>query len=404
MSWKLPSPRVRELIRQGARQALDPPEGWLRELDEATLAGPHRDQIGDDPVLIASVRRANRSNLRFWALANIDQPGERVSPNLDEEPVSIARDLVQRGLNQTTLDAYRVGQAIAIRRWTGICLSLTADTDELRELLDLSCHSIAAFIDDTIAGITELIAKQRDELAQATHAQRRETVSLLLHGAPIPAVRAEQRLGYRLTGHHTALILWSEEAPADPAAFTRVCDRITSAADPRALTVLAGDATRWMWLHTPPEAPALHQALAAEPSVRVAIGTTGKDLAGFRRSHLDALTVQRMLARLASPQQLATHDEVELVALATSDVAAADGFIRRVLGDLAQAHPEIRDAARVFIAAQCNASHAAQRLYIHRNTLLRRLALADRLLPRPLSQDVVNVGAALEVLRWRGTT
>jgi DNA-binding PucR family transcriptional regulator len=109
-----------------------------------------------------------------------------------------------------------------------------------------------------------------------------------------------------------------------------------------------------------------------------------------------------MLARLASPQQLATHDEVELVALLTADPESAEDFVRRTLGALEGAGTEIIEAVRAFIAAQCNASQAAARLYTHRNTLLRRLARADQLLPRPLSENVLNIGAALEVLRWQG--
>ena len=57
---------------------------------------------------------------------------------------------------------------------------------------------------------------------------------------------------------------------------------------------------------------------------------------------------------------------------------------------------------RTFITLQCNASRAAARLYTHRNTLLRRLARADELLPRPLADNVVDVAVALDVLRWRG--
>ena len=50
-----------------------------------------------------------------------------------------------------------------------------------------------------------------------------------------------------------------------------------------------------------------------------------------------------------------------------------------------------------------NTSRTAERLYTHRNTVLRRLARADELLPCPLAENVVSVAAALEVLRWRGT-
>ena len=403
MPWDTPSPRVRELIREGAELALHPPDDWLEELDEATLSGRHRRQIADDPVLAAAARRTNRSNLLHWAAANVRAPGERVPANLEDAPLSIARDLVRRGLNESVLDAYRSGQAVALRRWMQICLSLTADPGELRELLDVSCRSISAFIDDTLAAITDQIARERAELTQGTHADRRETVSLLLDGAPILAARAEQRLAYRLTGEHTAAIVWSDDPQADLGALDRAADLIAASADDsRPLTVLASAATRWVWVHGRPETTPLRTAISAEPTARAALGSTAAGMDGFRRSHLDALTVQRMLARLRSPQQLATHDEVNLVALLTSEPYDAEDFVRRTLGQLEHAGTEITEAVRAYIAAQCNASLAAAKLYTHRNTLLRRLGRADQLLPRPLSENVLNVGAALEMLRWQG--
>jgi DNA-binding PucR family transcriptional regulator len=399
MSWEPPSARVRELIRQGAQLVLDPPAAWL---DAATLSGPQRSRIAEDPVLAAATRRANRSNLLFWASANVQRPGERVPANVGEEPMAIARDVVRRGLNEATLDAYRTGQGVAMRRWIQICFTLTAEPGELRELIDVSCCSIAEFVDETLAAVTELIVREREELTRGTHAERRETVSLLLAGAPITRARAEQRLGYRLDGRHTAAVVWSEEPRADLAALDRAAELIgAGAGDPRPLTVLIGAATRWVWVHGRPDPIRLRESVAADPRVRIAVGSTGEGLDGFRRAHFDALTVQRMLARLASPQQLATHDEVELVALLTTDLDHADHFVRRVLGDLAAADHELTESVRRYIALRCNISAAAQSLYIHRNTLLRRLAQADRLLPRPLAQDVIAVGAALEVLRWR---
>ena len=414
MSWDLPSPRVRELIRQGAEIALYPPDDWVAELDEATLSGPHRRQIAEDPVLAAATRRTNRSNLLHWAAANVRAPGERVPANLGDIPLEIARDLVRRGLNESSLDSYRAGQAVALRLWMHICISLTSDPQELRELLDVSSRSISAFIDDTIAAISAQITRERDELTRGTHAERREIVSLLLDGAPIPRARAEQRLGYRLAGQHTAAIVWSDDpdpdhgAPdhgtAEHGALDRVADLIgTCAGDRQPLAVFASAATRWVWVHGQPDVTALRAAIAVMPDAHVALGGMAAGVDGFRRSHLDARTVQRMLARLASPRQLATHEEVELVTLLTADPEGAGDFVRQTLGALEGAGPEITEAVRVFIAAQCNASHAAARLYTHRNTLLRRLARADQLLPRPLSENVLHVGAALEILRWQGT-
>lgn len=66
-----------------------------------------------------------------------------------------------------------------------------------------------------------------------------------------------------------------------------------------------------------------------------------------------------------------------------------------------QGAPLPSGAVRGFVAAPCEASHAAARRSVHRDTRLGRLACADRLLPRPPAENVVEVAAAREVLRRR---
>lgn len=108
------------------------------------------------------------------------------------------------------------------------------------------------------------------------------------------------------------------------------------------------------------------------------------------------------MARLHSPQQIAEYTDIEMVALLTADADRAADFVKRVLGELESASPELRSAVWTFVREQCNVSRAAGKLFTHRNTLLRRLARADELLPRPLSENSVEVGVALDVLHWRG--
>ncbi|MCK2215670.1 PucR family transcriptional regulator [Actinomadura sp. ATCC 31491] len=401
--WPPPSPRVRELIRRGAELALTPPAAWLAELDAATLTGAARRQIAADPVLAAGTRRINRANLLVWAAANVRAPGAPVPANDTEPALAAARDIVRRGLDESALDAYRAGESVAIRLWTQLACTLTSDPGELRELLDVSLRSIAAFVDDTVTAISARMRAERDELTRGSHAERRETVALLLEGAPITRQRAESRLGHALRPPHTAAIVWTDDPGADLRGLDRAADALAEAAgQARPLSVLAGAATRWVWVHGRPDLGQVRAALDELLAVRVALGPTAPGVDGFRRSHLDALTTQQLLARLTSPSRLATHDEVELVALLTADPGSAGRFVRRVLGDLEGAPPEVVEALRVFIAEQCNATRAAARLFAHRNTLLRRLARAERLLPRPLARHTVEVGAALEVLRWRG--
>ncbi|MGB0437168.1 MAG: PucR family transcriptional regulator, partial [Mycobacterium sp.] len=228
MPWTFPSAPVRELLRQCAQITVNARPEWLDELDEAVLgASPI---IASDPELAAAVSRSNRANLFFWGTANVRDPGAPVPPNTGPEPLIIAREMVRRGLDALSLDAYRVGEGVAYRRLMEIAFELTEDPTELHELLDVCSRSISSFIDATLARIAAQIEVERDELTRGTHAQRRETVALLLDGAPIPRSRAEARLGYALTGTHTAAVIWSEDPDVDATRLERALEVLGHAA------------------------------------------------------------------------------------------------------------------------------------------------------------------------------
>jgi DNA-binding PucR family transcriptional regulator len=359
--------------------------------------------MAEDPELTAAASRTNRANLLVWASANLRDPGAPVPANLGSEPLAIARDLVRRGLDHYALDGYRVGQNIAWRRWMQIAFTLTENPAELAELLDVTAQSIAAFIDDTMAGINAQMQRERAELTGGSQADRREVVALILDGAPIGQHRAEQRLGYRLAGTHTAAVVWTEQPDVDARRLDRVAEAIGHMASTRPLSILASTATRWVWVNAANSftTDQLREQLKAFPDVHVAVGPAGTGMEGFRRSHLDALTTQRMLARLHSTQQVAAFEDVEVVALLTRDPDAADAFIRRTLGGLASASAELRATVATFIAEQHNASAAAERLYLHRNTLMRRITRAEQLLPTPLRDNGTHIAVALEILHWQ---
>jgi DNA-binding PucR family transcriptional regulator len=402
--WPLPTTAVRELFRRGAEVALDPRAAWVADLHTAALSGAGMRPVAEDPVLAAGARRANLANLLHWASANVQHPGERVPVHVGPAVLDGARDLVRRGLDHIGLDAYRTAQAVAWQHWMQICFTLTDDPAQLRELLDVSARSITAFVDDTVAAVAQQMAAERSELTRGAHAERRATVSLLLEGAPLARARAEAQLGYGLTGPHTAVVVWGDTGSDQLEAAAEATMRAAGAG--RRLTVVAGAAVLWVWLPVDraPEPAAVAAGLAGARDVRVAIGRPGTDVDGFRRSHLDAATTQQMLARLTSPQQVARFADVQLVALLTADPTRVEEFLTATLGDLRHADAATRDTVLTYVRELGSAARTAERLYTHRNTVLRRLARAEELLPRPLAEDAVAVAAALDVLRWRGSS
>lgn len=394
---------MQELIRKGAWLALNPSREWLEEFDRVTLNASAR--ISEDPGLAAVVSRSNRATLVYFASAMLQAPGAPVEPYLNAETLRMARDLVRRGLDASALEVYRIGHNVAWRRWTEIAFELTSDPEELRELLDVPFRSANEFVDGTLAGIATQMQTEYSELTQDISAERRKIVELILDGASIDPERAEERLGYRLNRTHTAAILWSDELDDPEDRLDRAVEAFSQAVGcERPLTVVASAATRWVWVRDVAalDPDRVREVLKETTGTRIAVGSTAPGIDGFRRSHMDALTTQRMLVRLRSRQRIAFFADVQMVALLTESPDGADDFISATLGDFETASPVLHTTVLTYINAECNASRAAKLLYTHRNTLVYRLEAAQRLLPRPLEHTLVEVAVAIKALQWRG--
>ncbi|MCE5289505.1 MAG: PucR family transcriptional regulator [Nocardiaceae bacterium] len=396
-----------DLLRRTAEMALSEPHRWLADIDAAIMSAPSMRAIADDPVLRAATQRTNRSNLLHWATAVARDPAARVPANLGAETLNYARDLIRRGMSESTLDAYRIGQNAAWMQFMREAFTLSTDAAVLQEVLNLAFRSISDFLDATIGGLAERMAVEREELTRGTHAERREVVSLILDGAPIPRARAEARLGYALTGTHTAAIVWSDDPDSELSDLERASDVAARAVGARhRLTVVPSAATLWVWYaggHLP-DADQLDSQIKPIAGVRIALGPAAPGIEGFRRSHLNALTTQHMVARMKSSRRVANFTDVQLLTILSGDIEGADAFVIATLGPLAAAPPDLRQSVRMFVQCQCNASRAATALHVHRNTMLRHLERADQLLPRPLDDNSVNIAVALDIVEWRDAT
>ena len=404
MRWPRPSSRVCELMQAGAQQILAAPgevlESLLAEIDEATLADQNPG-LAQDPALVEALRRSNKANLLFWVEAVRRDPAAPVAPNPGPEPAVIARDLIRRGFDDSVLQAWRAGQNVAWRRWMSIAFGLTSDPVELAELLDFSARSIFEFVDATTALVSAQMRVEREQLTQGTQADRLETVTLLIEGAPVRRAVAETRLGYTLDRSHLAAIVWSNQVEPDVAILDQTAEALAAAVGARRpLTVTASVGALWVWVPSDyyPD-PQTLESLLGQRDVFVAMGSPARGIDGFRRSHLEALSTQRLLLR-AGHVRFARWDSIQLVALVGHDESRAREFLRHTLGNLADADPELRRTLAVYLREQSNAPRAAKVLFTHRNTVLARIARAERLLPKPLSHHSLEVAVALELIPW----
>ena len=397
------SPQAADLVRRIARRVLDEPADLMAEVYAAVSAAAD-EPLRSEPVLAAEVAASTRANVLHWAVGMLADPGGRVPANLTPEVLGIAREAFRRGIDQTVYTTYHAGQNALWAYWMRTAFSLSSDPVVLRQTLAVGLKSVAGFVDDMVAALSEQLRRERAELARSSHARRFEVVSLILQSAPITTARASAGLGYDLRRRHTAAVIWTDPRRPDQAALAAAAEALGPVTRARqVLTVIASSSSVWAWLAAAADtgAPAIAAATAAYPAVRVATGPADAGTDGFRRSHFDAVATQRLMSRRPD-LRVARFADVQLVTLAIQDEQRAREFVARTLGTLADADRELRDTLCVYIREQFSAARAARALYTHRNTVLNRLRRAERLLPLPLAGNGVEVGAALEIVQWLG--
>lgn len=342
-----------------------------------------------------------------WAIANTQRPGERVQVDVPPEAFDFARDVVRRGIDREALaTSYRQGQNAAWRHWMALATEGDGDPAVLAAVLDVTARSMFAFVDDTLDAIAALIGREREELTGGALTRRMETVSLILEGAPIAAGRASARLGYELARSHAAFVIWVDQLAPEQGDLERAGVVLSQAiGSPRPLLLGSGTRVLWGWTARAGHVePAALQAVAETlpPTVQVALGSTAEGVAGFRRSHLEALATQRLVMRGPRSRRVTSFEEVQLVALAGSDEERMASFLAATLGELPRAAPELCETLRIYLQEDASASRTARRLFTHRNTVLNRVHRSETLLPRPLAGRSLSVGLALELLHWFG--
>lgn len=368
--------------------------------------------LAADTTLAAETEASTRANLRRWLTAVRVHPDQQIGGEPPPEAIDLALSLTRRGMDTgALLTAYRTGQNAAWGRWMQVAAERIDDRAQLVAVLERSTASMNAYVDRVLDSLLTQIQHERETTLGGEPTRRAETIRMILDaGTPLPIEsRAGAQLGWELARPHTAMIVWSEAGEADSRLLEQAAATVSAAGGcGRPLTLLAGGSTLWAWMSgEPPDREAMRRAMETlDPRLLVAVGPTREGIEGFRRTHTDAIDAQRVAAESGLPprSRLIGWEEVQVVALAGHDPAAAREFVVAVLADLAEASEpceRLRETARVYLEEGSNAPRAARRLHLHRNTVLYRIARAEELIGHPLGERRLAVMLALELARRR---
>lgn len=397
--WPSPSPAAAAMFRSLCEWLMADADALADAIARpAMLASAHGDAaLLADASLMAEDRELNRADIVQWLTSNIQHPGRRVDPYVGPRSAAYVADLVSRGIAPDFVAGWRAALIIGWRRWLELCTAKCPDPDLLVEVLAVSAHSLVQYALDSVAMVREVSLAASMGNADA---QTLAMIQLIVGGAPMTQDIAEERLGYRMGRRHVALILWTDAPDQDGALDEAVATLRAASRSGTMLVARATSASRWIWL-SGQDVPDLHhveRAVADVRRVRAAVGRPGHGLEAFRSSHEDALAAHVMLTRLESDRRFTVYSDVELIDSLTKDRVGAQRFVTKTLGALATADATLRQALLTYVQCGFNTTRAAARLYLHRNTVERRVSRANELSVVKVEDNPTYVAAALLVL------
>jgi DNA-binding PucR family transcriptional regulator len=329
-----------------------------------------------------------------------------------------ARRLAQRGIPMAALlRAYRIGST-RFQHW---CLEeLARHTDDAAVVSDAGlriAETTAAYIDRVSEELVAAYEAEKENWLRNLSATRAARIRALLQCERVDVDASEVILGYRLRQHHVGLVCWLRDPEPGGRGLARL-ERATmelasqTQCQGRPIFLPQDESSAWAWLPLGARdtfaAPTRRGAAAAEPGILFAFGAPGADVAGFRRTHRQALGAHAVaLAAGPSGQRMTSFAEVAPLALMASSPELLRTWVIETLGSLADDdhhNARLRDTLRVFLQENGSYKTTAERLILHKNSVQYRVRKAEEALGHPLDEHRLHLELALLASQWLGAT
>ncbi|WP_206492672.1 CdaR family transcriptional regulator [Rhodococcus sp. KRD162] len=373
------------------------------DLIDETIAA-EMPELVSDPELRRDLEASTRGHL-----AAILSTMRENDVELPPEAYGLARTLTHRGFGVEVLfRLYRVALR-ATQRYFSDAVEQSEIDQELRSSVLVRMWSVnSEWLDNAVGILGTVMVDERVKWLAGAAARQGVIVSKILRGDPTDIRNASQLLAYPLNRMHTAFSLWAD-AEFDllpPLAEIAVALGAIVGAD-AVLAVPSGERGMWMWCASSREPDlsllSTSTALRVATGVHVAVGICSTGLDGFRRSHRQALSAQKMAVASGRTRQVTRYDDVELVAMVSADMEAMTEFVVRELGSLVEDTPateRLRDTA--LAVATLGVAGAAQAIPVHKNTVRYRLNQIELLLGHPIDHRRGQVELALRCVNEFG--
>ena len=211
-----------------------------------------------------------------------------------------ARRLAQRGVPVAALlRAYRIGSA----RFEDWCLQELGRRSDDAAVISAAglriARILAAYIDQVSEELVSAYESEKENWLRNQSVARAARVRALLKGEQVDVSSSEAILGYRLRQHHLGVVTWITEAPAGGDALG-LLERATAEmaaeghCDGRPMFVPQDEFCAWAWIPLGAQRDIDLPTMSSTGGdrIRFAFGEPAPGVAGFRRTHQQALNAQ----------------------------------------------------------------------------------------------------------------
>jgi PucR C-terminal helix-turn-helix domain/GGDEF-like domain len=375
----------------------------------------HLEELDDE--LHVGTLQSVRSNLGviMTMLHEGTEPSRAVPP---PEALAYAKEYARRGLGFEVLRrAYRTAQAAFTRMWLERLRRASVDPDSFAEAVGFFNDWMFSWMDTLERQLIEPYMQERERWIRGTAALRAEQVRAIVDGGRVDVTEASSRLGYELRREHLAYVIYRDGAEGLAEDWEialhdmeRLAAGVAEAVGARSQLAipLGGHLACWAGLREDGALDDLGARLdvPSDGLLRVAVGSPGHGLEGFRRSHREALLAGRAAEVLGYGScGYVQFAESALDVLLSQDVEEARRFVERELGPLAADSASARRLVltlRAFFEEGASYVRAARRLDVHENTIAYRVQRAEELLGHPVAERRLELQVALRLVSLVG--
>ena len=390
-----PAPLAEHEAEQLRSRLGDGPTRWVAGAVEQSLTALQK-QIHDSLAPWPIIRTFAQQVLTATLLGLADE--EELKPDTEAIDRDLAEDIVARDIPLSDITrALRTMQ----HEWLSLLIAAAVGVHpDGISVVPALATSVAGTMDAWIGAATDAIFEERRRVDLAEQVRIRSAIESLVTAEPVDAEAATQLLRIPLTGWHVCCAIGT---PPGGAVERRVLDgivrlfaRLVGSELQLRYETSTGKVHLWVTTSRRPQTPMVEDLRVPAPLI-VGIGEPHAGADGFRRTFLEASDALRLAASLGVTGGV-SYGDAALAIVLSRDEERARWFVEHELGDLAADSAEMadmRNTLRTFFDTRMRIAPAAERLFLHRNTLINRLERIQTVLGHAVAERSAETQAAL---------